>query len=130
MNRKRSRSREVAMEVLYQMEIQERFVSKVHLERYDEALDTDYLEALFSAFEANRAEIDAHISGRLKNWRFDRLSKMDVSILRLALTEMLYIDDIPHKVSVNESVELAKKYVDEKSAKFINGVLSHYVDEE
>ena len=67
--------------------------------------------------------INNAISSKLKKWSIDRLSKVDLSILQLAVFEILYIDDIPSKVSVNEAVNLAKKYGENNSPSFINGVL-------
>lgn len=71
--------------------------------------------------------IDEIISSNLKNWKIERLSKVDLSILRLAVTEILYIDSIPDKVSVNEAVNIAKIFGDDNSPSFINGVLASLV---
>ncbi|MEG2189609.1 MAG: transcription antitermination factor NusB, partial [Christensenella sp.] len=62
-----------------------------------------------------------------KSWRIERIAKVDLAILRLAIYELLFIDDIPAKVTVNEAVELAKKYSDEKSYQFVNGLLGGYL---
>lgn len=72
-------------------------------------------------------QLDAFIEQHLKDWHITRLTKIDLSILRLAIYEMLFVDDekIPKKVAINEAIELAKKYSDDKSPKFINGVLSN-----
>ncbi len=70
--------------------------------------------------------IDNKISDSLKNWKIDRLSKVDLAILRLSAAEIMYIDDVPYKVSVNEAVEIAKKFGDDQSPSFINGVLSKF----
>lgn len=64
------------------------------------------------------------------NWPFDRLSSVDKNILRLALYEMLFVEDIPIKVSINEAVNIAKKYSDKDASKFINGVLGELVRQE
>ena len=63
------------------------------------------------------------IEKRLKNWELQRIAVIDKVILRLALAEILYFSDIPPEVSINEAIELAKKYSTEKSSKFINGIL-------
>ena len=68
-------------------------------------------------------ELDRLISSASKNWRLERMSRLDRCILRLATYEMLFIDDIPPKVSIDEAVELGKKYGSEDSGSFINGVL-------
>lgn len=65
------------------------------------------------------------ISGHLVNWKLDRIANVDRAILRLAVYEMVYSDDIPANVSLNEAIELAKRFGDDKAAKFVNGVLSN-----
>lgn len=126
----RIRSREVAMEILYQMEIQKDYELERFLKHYEEALDEAYIKNTIGLWYANKDEIETQISEHLKGWKLERISKLDLSILRLGLTEILYDEAIPVKVSINEAVNLAKKYVDEKSGKFINGVLSHYTVKE
>ena len=68
-------------------------------------------------------EIDQKINDTAKGWRIDRMSKVDLSILRLAVFELLYDDDIPEGVAINEAVELAKSYGGDESSSFINGIL-------
>ena len=68
--------------------------------------------------------IDEKISANAESWSISRLSKVSLAIMRIAVYEMLFIDAIPMNVSINESVELAKKFDEEKSPKFINGVLN------
>lgn len=126
----RIRSREVAMEILYQMEIQKDYELERFLKHYEEALDEAYIKNIIGLWYTNKDEIEKQISEHLKGWKLERISKLDLSILRLGLTEILYDEAIPVKVSINEAVNLAKKYVDEKSGKFINGVLSHYTVKE
>jgi N utilization substance protein B len=129
----RIRSREVAMELIYQMEIQKVYDSaalEFFLSRYEENLDKAYIDLMMSKWMEHRDDIEKHIETHLKGWKIERISKLDLAILRLAVTEMLYDDSIPAKVSINEAVNLAKKFVDEKSGKFINGVLSHFVNED
>ena len=69
------------------------------------------------------AEIDGIIQGHVEHWEFNRLAILDKIILRMGICELLYYDDIPPKVSINESIEIAKLYSTEKSDKFVNGVL-------
>ena len=73
----------------------------------------------------NRNRIDKLIKKASKNWRLERMSRVDRSILRLSVYEMLFMEDIPHKVSIDEAVELGKKYGTEESGAFINGVLDN-----
>lgn len=126
----RIRSREVAMELLYQMEIQKEYSMDKLFSHYEEVLDEDYIRSILNLWLEHRDEIESKITDHLKGWKLDRLAKIDLAILRLGITEMLYDQSIPQKVSINEAVNLAKKYVDDKSGKFINGVLSHFADKE
>ena len=71
----------------------------------------------------NLEDIDSRIVNALVNWKLDRVSKVNLTILRLAVGEMLFVDDVPGSVAINEAVELTKKYSDEKSTSFVNGVL-------
>ena len=73
----------------------------------------------------NRNRIDKLIEKASKNWRLQRMSRVDRSILRLCVYEMLFMENIPHKVSIDEAVELGKKYGTEESGAFINGVLDN-----
>jgi len=84
---------------------------------------TEFVEQLVSLYESHKDEIDNDIIRHLKNWDFSRLAIIDRIILRLAIIELLYLPDIPPEVSINEAIELAKKYSTDKSDKFINGLL-------
>lgn len=70
-----------------------------------------------------KGELDALIKGRVANWEFNRLAVIDRIILRMGICELLYFEDIPPKVSINEAIEIARRYSTEKSDKFVNGVL-------
>lgn len=126
----RARSREVAMEVMYQMEIHKNYdmdAMKMLLSHYAEKLDDEYINRVIESWVANKDAVESLIVEHLKGWKLERLAKIDLAILRLGITEMVYVDDVPNKVCINEAVNLAKKYVDEKSGKFVNGVLSHFM---
>ncbi len=84
---------------------------------------TDYIESTFEGVCERLEEIDSIISPCLENWTIKRISKTTLSLLRLAVYEMKYNDQVPESVTINETVELAKKYADEKDAAYINGVL-------
>ncbi|MGX7198948.1 transcription antitermination factor NusB [Enterococcus nangangensis] len=91
-----------------------------------------YLDTLVDGVTTKKDELDAIIAKHLnKNWSLARIAKTDLVILRLALFEMIYVseEDVPKKVAVNEAIELAKKYADDSSRKFINGVLSNVLAE-
>ncbi len=89
--------------------------------------DINYFKEVTTKCYENIDTIDNKISDNLKGWSMDRISKVNLSVLRLALCEILYIDEIPYQVSINEAVELAKKYGDDDSPAFINGVLASAV---
>ena len=71
----------------------------------------------------SKEEIDEIIKNSLINWTIDRVSKVNLTIVRLAIAEMLYINDVPEVVAINEAIELTKKYSDDKSVSFVNGAL-------
>jgi N utilization substance protein B len=89
----------------------------------DDDADAAYFDAVFGAAQANLPEIDARINEASDNWKIGRITKVDLAIIRLATAEILYADDIPVSVSINEAVDLARKYGSEKSYEFVNGVL-------
>jgi len=80
-------------------------------------------------YKKNHAEVDKIIKEHAIGWDFDRLIKIDKDILRIAITELLYIEEIPHKVVVDEAIELAKKYSTEDSSSFVNGILAKVIYE-
>ncbi len=87
----------------------------------------DYVKRVFFGIEENKTVIEAEIENYLTGWKKERISPVSISLLRLAAYEILFVDDIPAKVSLNEAVELSKKYDDEKSYAFVNGVLNALV---
>ena len=95
----------------------------------DEAIDKDYIKNICLTIEENNEMINSLINSNAKNWSVDRIAKVDLAILKLAIAEIIAIDDIPRKVSVNEAIELAKIYCDDKSPKFINGILGSVISE-
>lgn len=95
-----------------------------NIEEYE---DLSYFKSMIKSFINNKEEIDKKIQDTLfDNWKLNRLSKIDLSILRTAITDILFIKT-PYKVAVNEALNLAKEYSDEKSSKFVNGVLKEYI---
>lgn len=126
--RKRTQSRESALKILYQAELTRR---EIHLaadkfwnefETIDENIRT-YTDRLTSGIEKNLEKIDNKISEHATNWQLKRMAVIDRNVLRIGVFELLYTDDIPPKVTINEAVELAKKYGDLESSKFVNGIL-------
>lgn len=125
----RKKSREKAMELLFSMELTKddaSYAIENFMENYEEdinELDLQYIKTILSGVEQNKAEIDKIIEGNLQNWKVDRISKINLTILRMAIYEMQNLKDVPGKVAVNEALELCKIYSDEKSVSFINAVL-------
>lgn len=95
----------------------------------DEAIDKEYIKKICLTIKENNEMINSLINSNAKNWSVDRIAKVDLAILKLAIAEIIAIDDIPQKVSVNEAIELAKIYCDDKSPKFINGILGSVINE-
>ena len=90
--------------------------------------DRKYIEEIAFGVLKNTEELDEQIKKYLKGWTMDRIGQTDLAILRLAIYEILFRDDIPYKVSINEAVELAKVFCDDASPAFINGVLAGIVN--
>ncbi len=89
----------------------------------------DYVLKLINTYKENRPTINEQINKHSKGWNIDRLIRIDRHILRIAVTEMLFFDDVPTRVSIDEAVELAKKYSSDESSSFINGILRKVLDE-
>ncbi len=89
----------------------------------------DYIKKAYFGISDNREEIDETIGKHANGWKTSRLTRLSRSILRLAVYEMLYETEIPYSVSINEAIELAKKYDEDKARPFINGVLNSVKDE-
>ena len=131
---KRKELREAAVKLFYEMDIQKTFEHKFYKNFLAEneliGLKDNYLMEVFDSFLLNRDNIDDIIQKSSTSWDIKRIAKVDLSILRVAITEFLYLSDIPDKVSINEAIDLAKKYGDENSYKFVNGLLGKIVKNE
>ena len=92
-------------------------------------LEKEYIEEVTKGVIKNIEKIDEIILNNLKNWNIARIAKIDLAILRLAIYEMNYIDNIPLKVSANEAVELAKTYGNSDSKSFVNGLLAKVIED-
>lgn len=123
----RRASRDVAMKLLYQLEIQK----SDRQEQIETALkenelsenDSEYIKDVVDGVYGNLAYIDKMVEKYSKGWKITRISKVDLSILRLSIYEICFREDIPHNISINEAVELAKKYSSEDAGAFVNGIL-------
>lgn len=130
---KRTETREQAFRLIYSSQIQKDmdeeqiniFIEENNLGEEE----AEYIKNIFYGIKENKEEIEKLISSNLKEkWSMDRISKIDLSILKLAIFELVY-SKLPYKVAINEAVELAKKYGEDYSKSFVNGVLASIVKE-
>ncbi|MCK4882642.1 MAG: transcription antitermination factor NusB [Candidatus Omnitrophica bacterium] len=126
--RKRTQSRECALKILYQAELTRREIHAAaenfwsEFESVDENIQV-FTNRLTLGIEKNIEKIDSKISEHATNWQLKRMAVIDRNVLRIGVFELLHTTDIPPKVTINEAVELAKKYGDLESSKFVNGIL-------
>ncbi|WP_178022779.1 transcription antitermination factor NusB [uncultured Paenibacillus sp.] len=140
---KRRLAREIAVQSMYQMEMNEVDANEAVTMLLTEAMEENESEVELSDVDATRAfvlelvngtwsrkdAIDALLEDYLKGWQISRLSKVDRQVLRLATYEMIFRDDVPGKVAVNEAIELAKHFGTAESGKFVNGVLGKMIQD-
>ena len=130
----RSAMRELAFKLVYEIEVQkeseeEQFEIFIENNEITKESVIDYLKDIKEGIKANIDEINSLITNNLKdNWSLNRISKINLSLIKLAIYEMVY-KGLPYKVAINEVVELAKKYADESAPVFINGILASVVKE-
>ena len=129
----RSAIRENAFKLIYSLEIQKKENLEEQIDLFFESNNIDdeqakkYIKDVIFGINENSEEILKDIEQNLKeDWKLNRISKMDLSILKLAIYEIKY-NEIPYKVAINEAVELAKKYGEDKSKNFVNGILASIV---
>lgn len=89
-----------------------------------ELIPNDYIRNTYRGVQEHRAALDDKINAHARGWKTERLTKVSRSILRLAAYEMMFCEDIPYSVSLNEAIELSKKFDDDKARSFINGILN------
>lgn len=134
MSRKQTRSeaRIEAFKLIFQTAVNDedpQFLIEVMLEERPESMkNIDYIKTVYLGVLAKKEEIDARISENLgKGWSIDRISKVSLAVLRLAVFEILYVEDVPQKVAINEAVEIEKKFDDPDNSAFVNGVLGAFI---
>lgn len=126
--RRRTMARELALKILYQADIRseslcaiaDQFITP---EETEDPEVIDFARKIVAGVEKNYKEINDMILSHAANWHMDRMAVVDRNVLRLGIYELCYMSDIPSKVTINEAIELAKKYGDVESGKFINGIL-------
>lgn len=126
-------SRELGMKMVYQMDMTKEYtnekIEEFIEEHSHENFDSQYLVDLGNIVIENKEDIDSIISTHSTKWKINRIAKVDLSILRVAIAEIKYMDNIPFKVAINEGIELAKRYSDDESTKFINGLLGSAIND-
>lgn len=129
----RKSDRKHAFNLIFQLPFHEQIdVDKASARYYeglanDTNIDKTFVEKKFKGVIENQKAIDEHIGNASEGWDFSRLSKVDIAIMRLAVYELMFDDDIPTKVSINEAVELAKDFSSDEAPSFINGILGKIV---
>lgn len=130
----RKKARDNAFKCIYELEfIKDKSLDDILSNCYEENNNSEeekqYIQIILNGVKENIEKIDSIILSKLKNWSLDRIAKIDLAILRLAIYEILYVDSIPNKVSANEAVELAKTYGNNDSKSFVNGVIAKVIED-
>jgi len=128
----RRASREMAMKLLFQFEFQKEDIETQKKLFFEEnnvpEKDKEYINDVVDGVLGNLEFINKLIETHSKGWKINRISKIDLSIMRLSIYEICFRYDIPYSVSINEAVELAKKYSSDEAGSFVNGILSKIPD--
>lgn len=127
----RREAREVVLKTLYRIEATgntaEEAYNDVYMNWSSSPFDEVYARRLLKEIATNAEHIDTVLKDVVKNWDIERIAIVDRNILRIAICEVLYFDDIPPKVSIDEAIEIAKIYSTPDSGKFVNGILDKVV---
>lgn len=123
----RTAARETAIRLTYQWQLG----GESGLEAINETIETDrldsddfsYIEQVLEGVTTSAEDLDNRITSLKGNWKVERIAKVDLAILRVAIYEIFYRDDVPTGVAINEAVELAKRYGGDQSGRFVNGIL-------
>ena len=126
--RKRTQAREFSLQILYQRELNPEPIDEIFLSFWADhagvqAETRSFAELLARGTCENLEEIDGLIQKAADNWQLSRMAVVDRNILRFAVYELLFVEEVPPKVTINEAVNMAKKFSQEDSGKFVNGVL-------
>jgi N utilization substance protein B len=130
---KRRKAREIVLQALYEAEFSEKSWDEIldsQIDRRGSIGDTtEHARRLFYATMEHLTELDGRIESSLENWDLGRVSLVDKNILRFALAEILYFDEVPSKVIINEAIEIAHRFSSVDAGRFINGLLDRFVRE-
>ena len=125
--RKRTQARECVLKILYQVDMAQCSLDEAILSFWEGHPTPpevqEFAERLIRGTQEHLAEIDQKIIQYTENWQLNRMAAVDRNILRFAVYELLYLDEIPPKVTINEAVNIAKKYSQDDAGKFVNGIL-------
>lgn len=123
----RRKARECALRVLFETDFNQdqtdTILARILSEETIEPETKFFLSQILTAYSAHVKEIDSHIETHSDNWKISRMASVDRNLLRLGVCEILFLPDIPKSVSINEYLEIAKKFGSEESSSFINGIL-------
>lgn len=125
----RRESRELALQMLYALDANPTCSVRETLQTFREEQSDilsrvrEFAEALVFGVQEHREDIDIAIKARSKNWALSRMPRVDLNVMRLAGYELMYRPDIPKKVTINEAIEIARKFGDKESPSFVNGIL-------
>ena len=131
----RRRARELALQALYAIDmnpaltVEQALAFARSIEVVDDAAALGYAETLLRGAVEHAAEIDAIIQGASKNWRLERMARVDRNLLRLGTYELRFVTDVPAKVAINEAIEVAKRFGAAESPAFVNGLLDRIAQE-
>ena len=124
---KRRHIRELVMQALYALEISkdapQHVIDTILAELKENDADFDFAKTIFLTTIEHQSEIDKRLKSKTEHWEFHRIALIDKILLRMSLCELLFFPDIPPKVTINESIEIAKDYSTESSGTFINGIM-------
>lgn len=128
---RRTKARELFMQLLFQMEVQNDYSNEIKDRFINENMKNsdqlDYFNQLYNSVTNNLLIIDSCLEDCSENWKINRIARVDLAVLRLSIAEILYLDEVPDSASINEAVDLVKKFSGEDSGKFINGILGKVI---
>lgn len=124
---KRHEAREKAFQILFQLDVNDNEPEQAISNFLESAQNNDFMDLLVNGVAEHKEELDTIIANNLEHWSLERIASVERTIIRIAVFEINFLEDIPTSVSINEAIELANLYGDEKSGKFVNGVLSKII---
>ncbi|MDO4745034.1 MAG: transcription antitermination factor NusB [Bacillota bacterium] len=122
----RNEARELLMQIMYELDTAKNMNNETAVQLIEERLAGNHItrgKDLVAKIIENIEDVDAVINEHSKSWKTNRMPKVDLAIIRLAVGEMKYADDVPTAVAINEAIDLAKRYSTDRSSKFVHGVL-------